>query len=108
MLRKLTIIVALGAALAFPATALARGGRGGGGFGGGGFHGGGFHGGGFGRGWGGGGWGGYWGGYWPLYDLGPYYGDAYYYPDYPQTTLVDPFITATTPTGITITQGAIT
>ena len=66
MLRKLSIILALGAALAIPSAAMARGGGGhgggggfhGGGFGGGGFHGGGFGGGGFhGGGWGGGGYG---------------------------------------------------
>ena len=56
MLRKLSIILALGAALAIPSAAMARGGGGrGGGFGGGfgGFHGGGFggfHGGGLGGG----------------------------------------------------------
>jgi len=58
MLRKLSIILALGAALAIPSAAMARGGGHGGGghggFGGGGFHGGfgggGFHGGGFGGG----------------------------------------------------------
>ncbi len=83
MFRKLTLITALAATLAFPAVALAaHGGHGGGGHGGGG-HGGGGHGGG---GWhgGGGGWHGggggrrFWGGRWWPYGVGPcwrwYYG----------------------------------
>ena len=69
MLRKLSIILALGSALAIPSAAMARGGGcGGGGFHGGGFHGG-FHGGGFGGGFHGGGLGGFHGG-----DLGGFHG----------------------------------
>jgi hypothetical protein len=66
MLRKLSMIVALGALVTFPAAALAHGHGGG--------HGG--HGGG-GR---GGGWGGGWGGYGPFWDYGPDY--DYGYPGY--------------------------
>ncbi len=94
MLRKLSIILALAAALAVPSAAMARGGGGHGGgghggWGGGGWgHGGGwggFHGGGFARyrgygGWGGGGYGGDWGDYWPFYG----YDDSYSYPYYNQ------------------------
>ena len=66
MLRKLSIILALGSALAIPSAAMARGGgRGGGGFHGGGF-GGGFHGGGFGGGFHGGGLGGSMAVGWPV------------------------------------------
>ena len=88
MLRKLSIILALGAALAVPSAAMARGGGRGGGGGFGGFHGGGgggwggYHGGGLARGYYrrgyGYGWGGYydrgWGDYWPFYG----YDDSYY------------------------------
>ena len=73
MLRKLPIILALGALVAFPAAAVAHGHEGGG-------HGGGH--GGHGGGWGGG-HGGFYGGWGPVLDYGPDYYYPYDYYGYP-------------------------